>query len=128
MNKTIFCTGIFFGALSVVLGAFGAHGLKNVMSLSELDTFNTGVTYQMYHALLLLVLGSVQGIPEKAKKQVYYLIVSGIIFFSFSIYLLATNSLTGFNFKTIGFITPIGGVLMILGWLLLGYQAYRRLK
>lgn len=128
MNKTIFCTGIFFGALSVVLGAFGAHGLKNVLSPTEVDTFNTGVTYQMYHSLLLLILGSVQGIPEKAKKPVYYSIVAGIVFFSFSIYLLATNSLTGFDFKTIGFITPIGGVLLILGWVLFGYQAYRRLK
>lgn len=127
MNKTIFRTGIFFGILAVVLGAFGAHGLKNLVSLGEIETFETGVTYQMYHALLLLILGSVTSIPEEEKKLVYYFIVSGIVFFSFSIYLLATNSLTFFDFRTIGFITPIGGLLLILGWFIFGYRAYRKL-
>ena len=56
MNKTIFTTGILFGFLAVVLGAFGAHGLEKVLDSSLIDTFNTGVTYQMYHALLLLIL------------------------------------------------------------------------
>lgn len=126
MNKTIFCTGVFFGVLAVVLGAFGAHGLKSLVSSGEIDTFKTGVTYQMYHALLLLILGGVKSIPEEEKKLVYYFIVSGIVFFSFSIYLLATNSLTGYDFRTIGFITPIGGLLLILGWLFLGYRAYRK--
>jgi len=126
MNKTIFCTGVFFGVLAVVLGAFGAHGLGNLLSSGEIETFKTGVTYQMYHALLLLILGSVKSIPEEKKKLVYYFIVVGIVFFSFSIYLLATNSLTGFDFTSIGFITPIGGILLILGWLFLGYRAYRK--
>ena len=126
MNKTIFCTGVFFGVLAVVLGAFGAHGLENLLSSDAIATFKTGVTYQMYHALLLLILGSVKSIPEEEKKLVYYFIVSGIVFFSFSIYLLATNNLTGFDFRTIGFITPIGGLLLILGWLQLGYRAYRK--
>ncbi|MGB5269593.1 DUF423 domain-containing protein [Eudoraea sp.] len=126
MNKTIFCTGVFFGVLAVVLGAFGAHGLENLLSSDAIASFKTGVTYQMYHALLLLILGSVKSIPEEEKKLVYYFIVSGIVFFSFSIYLLATNSLTGFDFRTIGFITPIGGLLLILGWLQLGYRAYRK--
>ena len=127
MNKTIFSTGVFFGVMAIVLGAFGAHGLEKLVSSGEIDTFKTGVTYQMYHALLLLILGSVQSIPKKEKKLVYYFIVSGIVFFSFSIYLLATNNLTGFDFRTIGFITPIGGLLLILGWLFLGYCAYRKL-
>lgn len=126
MNKTIFFTGVSFGVLAVVLGAFGAHGLENLLSSDAIATFKTGVTYQMYHALLLLILGSVKSIPEEEKKLVYYFIVSGIVFFSFSIYLLATNSLTGFDFRTIGFITPIGGLLLILGWLQLGYRAYRK--
>ena len=128
MNKTIFCTGIFFAVLAVILGAFGAHGLDNIISASEKETFKTGVTYQMYHAILLLILGSLKSIPVKERKVVFYFLVAGIIFFSFSIYLLATNSLTGFDFKRIGIITPIGGFLLIIGWLVLGYQAYRKFK
>lgn len=128
MNKTIFCTGVFFAALAVILGAFGAHGLEKLVSASAQDTFNTGVTYQMYHALLLLIVGSVKSIPEEQKKLVYYFIVAGIVFFSFSIYMLATNDLTGFDFRAIGIITPIGGLLLIIGWLLLGYRAYRNFK
>lgn len=128
MNKTIFCTGAFFAALAVILGAFGAHGLEKLVSASAQDTFKTGVTYQMYHALLLLIVGSVKSIPEEQKKLVYYFIVAGIVFFSFSIYMLTTNDLTGFDFRTIGIITPIGGLLLIIGWLLLGYRAYRNFK
>jgi uncharacterized membrane protein YgdD (TMEM256/DUF423 family) len=128
MNKTIFFTGVFLGLLAVVLGAFGAHGLGSLLSAGEVDTFRTGVTYQMYHALLLLILGSIRSISEEKKKLVYYFIISGIVLFSFSIYLLATNSLTGFDFRAIGFITPLGGILLILGWLVLGYRAYREFK
>lgn len=125
MNKTIFITGIFFGVLAVILGAFGAHGLKEVLNTDAIKTFETGVKYQMYHALLLLVLASIYKIPEQSKKLVFYFIVIGIVLFSFSIYGLATNSLTGFDFKTIGFITPIGGVFLILGWLVFGFRGYK---
>ena len=126
MNKTIFCNGIFFDVLAVILGDVVAHGLDNIISASEKETFKTGVTYQMYHAILLLILGSLKSIPVKERKVVFYFLVAGIIFFSFSIYFLATNSLTGFDFKSIGIITPIGCFLLIIGWLLLGYQAYRK--
>ncbi|WP_158974572.1 DUF423 domain-containing protein [Cellulophaga sp. L1A9] len=125
MNKTIFSTGILFGTLAVVFGAFGAHGLKNLISPESIATFNTGVTYQMYHAIVLLVLGSVNKIPAAKKKIIYGLFTAGIFLFSFSIYLLATNTLTGFDFKTIGFVTPIGGLCLILGW---GYFGIRFLK
>lgn len=128
MNRTIFITGIIFGVLAVILGAFGAHGLENLVDAEAIQTFETGVKYQMYHALFLLFLGSTTRIQEESKKLVYYLIVFGILFFSFSIYFLATNNLTDFDFKIIGFVTPIGGLLLILGWLLLGYRSYRQLK
>lgn len=125
MNRTIFLTGIVFGVLAVVLGAFGAHGLEKLVDAEAIQTFETGVKYQMYHALFLLILGSSTRLPEQSKKLIYYFIIAGILLFSFSIYFLATNDLTSFDFKTIGFITPIGGVLFICGWGLLGYRAHR---
>jgi uncharacterized membrane protein YgdD (TMEM256/DUF423 family) len=123
MDKKIISTAAIFGMLAIILGAFGAHALKKVLSLEELATFETGVKYQMYHALFLLFVGLASGISEKAKKTIYYLVVVGVLFFSGSIYLLATNSLTTFDFKIIGFVTPIGGLLLILAWgaLLLNY-------
>lgn len=128
MNRTIFVTGIFFGALAVMLGAFAAHGLEKLISVDAIQTFGTGVKYQMYHALFLLVLGSVKQLPSRNKKMAFYCIAVGTVLFSFSIYLLATNSLTGFDFKTIGFLTPIGGVLLILGWFSVGYQGLKHFK
>ncbi len=115
MDKKIISTGAVFGMLAIILGAFGAHALKKVLSLEELSTFETGVKYQMYHALFLLFIG-LTGLAEKVKKTIYYLVVIGVIFFSGSIYLLATNNLTSFDFKVIGFITPIGGLLLISAW------------
>ena len=122
MNKTIFGTGIFFGATAILLGAFGAHGLEGMLNAEALQTFETGVKYQMYHALFLLILGGFNVLSEDRKKPVYYFIMIGVFCFSFSIYLLATNSLTGFDFKRIALLTPLGGVLMICGWVLLGIR------
>ena len=124
MDKKIISTGAIFGLIAIILGAFGAHALKKVLSIEELSTFETGVKYQMYHALFLLIVGMLTGLSQKAKKIIYNLVVLGIIFFSGSIYLLATNSLTSFDFKIIGFVTPIGGLLLISAWgtLLLNYN------
>ncbi len=123
MNKNIMATGAIFGIFAVILGAFGAHALKKVLDLQQLNTFETGVRYQMYHALFLLFLGLVPGIAERKRKAIFYLVVVGVVLFSGSIYLLATNNLTSFNFNVIGFVTPIGGLLLIIGWslLLLGF-------
>lgn len=126
MNKTILLTGILFGATAVMLGAFGAHGLEKIVPIDAISTFETGVRYQMYHAFLLLILGGIPKIDGKAKKWVFYLITTGVILFSFSIYLLALNSLTDFDFKVIGFVTPIGGLLLILGWMVFGYRIFKQ--
>ena len=122
MDKKIISTGAIFGMIAIILGAFGAHALKKVLTLDELSTFETGVKYQMYHALFLVFIG-MASISQKAKKTIFFLVVIGVIFFSGSIYLLATNSLTTFDFKIIGFVTPIGGLLLISAWgvLLLNY-------
>jgi uncharacterized membrane protein YgdD (TMEM256/DUF423 family) len=116
MDKKIISTGAIFGMLAIILGAFGAHALKKVLSIEELSTFETGVKYQMYHALFLVFIGTINELSQKAKKTIYYLVVVGVIFFSGSIYLLATNNLTSFDFKVIGFITPVGGLLLIVAW------------
>ena len=101
---------------AVILGAFGAHALKKVLSIEQLATFETGVRYQMYHALFILAVGIMKDISQKAKKTIFFLVLFGVILFSGSIYLLATNDLTTFDFKIIGFVTPIGGLLLILAW------------
>ena len=116
MDKKILSTGAIFGIIAIILGAFGAHALKKVLSIEQLSTFETGVRYQMYHALFLLFLGLMKDITQKAKRTIYFLVLFGVILFSGSIYLLATNDLTSFDFKIIGFVTPIGGLLLILGW------------
>ncbi|WP_405384489.1 DUF423 domain-containing protein [Maribacter sp. LLG6340-A2] len=124
MKKTILSTACSFGLLAVVLGAFGAHGLKNLVDAEAVATFETGVRYQMYHALFLLVLGL---LPDTIpfKKAIYICTVIGIVLFSFSIYMLSLNNLVDFNFKAFGFLTPIGGVFLIVGWALLGYGILR---
>ena len=125
MNKKILITASVLGMLSVVLGAFGAHGLKALISVESLQSFETGVRYQMYHALLLLFVGITSFISSKNKNIIFYLILIGIIFFSGSIYGLATNELTSFDFKAIALITPLGGLLLILSWIVLLISAIK---
>ena len=123
MDRKIISTAAILGMIAIILGAFGAHALKKILSIDQLATFETGVKYQMYHALFLLLIGILSDITQKTKKKIYYLTVFGVVLFSGSIYLLATNDLTPINFKIIGFVTPIGGLLLILAWgtLLLNY-------
>ena len=116
MNKTILISGLVLGILAVILGAFGAHGLKKVIGPEELNTFETGIKYQMYHALFLMLLSMLPNVTVNVKNSVFYLVIIGVLLFSGSIYFLATNSLTSFDFKKIGFITPIGGTLLIGAW------------
>lgn len=116
MKKKILITATLLGLTSVVFGAFGAHGLKELISIEAQQTFETGVRYQMYHAILLLFVGSTSLVQPKIKNVIFYFIIIGLLFFSGSIYGLATNRLTSFDFKSIAFITPIGGLLLILSW------------
>ena len=119
MNKRILITGTIFGLISIILGAFASHGLKESLTEESLRSFEIGVKYQMYHALFLLFIGSFKGINQKLKRNIYGCIVLGTILFSFSIYALSTQAITGINFKPMGFITPIGGLSLIVAWCLL---------
>ncbi|UQD55860.1 DUF423 domain-containing protein [Flavobacterium sp. K5-23] len=126
MDKKTVTTGALFGMIAIILGAFGAHALKKVLPAEQLLTFETGVRYQMYHALFLILIGTTSIISEKIKKTIYNLVLFGVILFSGSIYLLATNNISQFDFKVIGFITPIGGLLLILAWGILFYDFIKK--
>lgn len=128
MERKIVLLASFIGGLGVVLGAFAAHGLKPLLSVSAFESFNTGIRYQMYHAFLLFFLAITTHITSKQKSILYTLILIGVLVFSGSIYLLATNDLASFNFKVIGFVTPIGGLFLIASWVLLFVYFFRKKK
>jgi uncharacterized membrane protein YgdD (TMEM256/DUF423 family) len=119
MSRNLLIAGSFFGMLAVIMGAFAAHGLKPILTTQAISIFETGVKYQMYSALFLLIVGGLPVTSEKVKKACFYLTTIGILLFSGSIYLLATNALTSFDFRVIGFITPLGGILLIVAWIVL---------
>jgi len=121
INKNIVITAALLAALSIIVGAFGAHGLKELISEKSLVSFETGVRYQMYHVIVMLALGLSTGILPKTQKWVFWFFIIGILFFSGSIYLLALNEFLPFDTKLIAFTTPIGGFLLIIGWLRLAY-------
>lgn len=119
MKRKIVLTGAFIGMLAIILGAFGAHLLKKWLSVEQLNTFEVGVRYQMYHAFFLFFLSTRKDITEKTLKTIYNLAVAGVVLFSGSIYLLVTKEYTVFDSKIIVFATPLGGFLLILAWLVL---------
>lgn len=119
MNKQIVLVGLIFVALSIILGAFGAHTLKELIEPERLVSFETGVRYQMYHGLAVLIVGLNQDKFNTDLKWFYYLIVAGVLLFSFSIYLLAIQGILEVNLKFLGPITPIGGLSLIAGWTIL---------
>ena len=125
MKKTILGTACLLGILAVILGAFGAHGLKNLVDAQSVTTFETGVRYQMYHTFFLFILGLLPNEYIKSRKSIYICTVIGVALFSFSIYILSLNSLMSFDFKVIGIITPIGGLFLIAAWVLMGYGILR---
>lgn len=122
-------TGALFALTAVVLGAFGAHALKEVLSPDQLTSYETGVRYQMYHALALILL-SLRGalITLRFEKAILFLFTMGILLFSCSIYLLNLQTVLGINLKWLGPITPLGGSLLIIGWALLLVNAGQLLR
>ncbi|HRG58162.1 MAG TPA: DUF423 domain-containing protein [Bacteroidia bacterium] len=126
MKSKLISTAAILGAISVILGALAAHQLKNVLTPTSLDAFDKGVRYQIYHSLLLLLIAfSYNKENERDIKPIAILIIVGVVLFSFSIYLLSTQSLSQINFSILGPITPIGGICMILAWILLAIKAKR---
>lgn len=125
-QKKLILLGTSLGFIGIILGAFAAHGLENLISENAINTFETGVKYQIYHALFLVFLSSQKFTTAKLNKSLFWLILVGVIFFSGSIYGLATNELTSFDFKIIAWITPIGGTLLILSWALVFFNVLKK--
>lgn len=120
MNKILSLVA-FLGAVTIILGAFGAHSLKETLTATQLKSFETGVRYQMIHVLMLLFVNSMAKISEKNKKRITIIILTGLVCFSGSIYAITF----GVEAKQIWFVTPLGGLLLILGWILLGLSFFR---
>ena len=122
MNSIGLIFGGVFGLLSVVFGAFGAHLLKKKLTKDQLQSFETGVKYQMYHAIVLLVLGFQLNKELLIDNCIIYSLITGIILFSFSIYGLVISSANNRKLNFLGPITPLGGLFLIMGWGLLIYK------
>ncbi len=121
------CIGALFGMTAIILGAFGAHALKKIMTPEQLGSFETGVKYQMYHALVLLMLSFNMNLDTSIEKYMVYCFILGTVLFSFSIYGLCISSAKGSKWKFLGPITPLGGLLLVVGWALLLYTFIRNL-
>jgi uncharacterized membrane protein YgdD (TMEM256/DUF423 family) len=118
MARIVFAIGSILGGLAVALGAFGAHALRDQLSARQLEFFETGVRYQMYHALALLALAwAMSRWPQRRLETAAVLLIVGTIVFSGSLHLLALTDI-----RWLGMVTPIGGVTLILGW---GFAAWR---
>lgn len=128
MKTLTLIIGATYGLLSIVLGAFGAHAFKKVLSVERLESFEVGVRYQMYAALFLLIVGYILKFDSGMEKWISWMMIFGTIFFSVSIYFLSFQDVWGVNLKFLGPITPIGGFMMIISWaLLIAYFAKNKI-
>ena len=116
MNEFALLFATAFGLTAIVFGAFGAHLLKKKLNTDQLNSFETGVKYQMYHAIVLLILGLQLPFQNALQSYSLYSFVIGVFLFSFSIYGLVLSDAFGKKLKFLGPITPLGGLFLILGW------------
>lgn len=123
MYKNLTITAVL-GAIAVILGAFGAHALKAKLTPEALESFQTAVRYQFIHVLLLLFVNMFSELTVKEKNRISYFLIAGIFMFSGSIYLIYLVQVPA---KSIWFVTPLGGVLLIVGWSLLVYSFLKRI-
>lgn len=119
--------GAFFGMTAIVFGAFGAHALKKIMTAEQLASFETGVKYQMYHALVLLMLSFNRNLDTSLEKYMIYCFVLGTFLFSFSIYGLCISGAKGRKWRFLGPVTPLGGLFLVAGWAMLLYSFIQNL-
>jgi uncharacterized membrane protein YgdD (TMEM256/DUF423 family) len=114
--------GALYGMLAVIFGAFGAHALKKSFTEDQLKSFETGVKYQMYHAIILIVIGYNFNFVTPLETYIAYCFIIGTFLFSFSIYGLCISASKNKKLKILGPITPIGGLFLVAGWGMLLYS------
>lgn len=123
--KINFTLASILGFLAVVLGAFGAHSLKEKLGPEALNSFETGVRYMMYHAIVILFINNYSGFSDPLKNRISVLFYIGILCFSGSIFAITAG---GIPAKSIWFITPLGGLFLISGWLIMIFSFTRSPK
>jgi uncharacterized membrane protein YgdD (TMEM256/DUF423 family) len=119
MNQITFLFGSFYGMFSVIFGAFGAHALKDIATPELQKSFETGVKYQMYHAIVLLYISARFDFSSSIETSIGYLFIVGTFLFSFSIYGLVLSTAKNKKITMLGPITPLGGLLLVIAWALL---------
>jgi len=122
MRKNLTITAIL-GFLTIVLGAFGAHALKDKIDPNSLKSFETGVRFLMYHVIVLLFVNTYSRFSIKTKNLISYLFFIGTLFFSGSIFAISTG---GVSAKNIWFITPLGGLFLMSGWIALAIIFFKK--
>ena len=125
MNNKLISIAALLAFLAVALGAFGAHTLNELLTTEKLNSFETAVRYQFYHSIALLIIG-LNANKLNATALIGKFMLIGIVFFSFSIYLLSLQELIGINLSILGPITPIGGLLLMISWLILVFKNYKK--
>jgi len=123
MKETMLIFGGVFGTLAVIFGAFGAHALKKKFNEDQLKSFETGVKYQMYHALIIVISGVIFPFLETSQIIMGCCFIIGVLLFSFSIYGLCLSGAYGNKLKILGPITPLGGLLLVVGWIIFTIEA-----
>jgi uncharacterized membrane protein YgdD (TMEM256/DUF423 family) len=134
LSKYFISIAAFLGALTVALGAFGAHALKAVLSPAALVTYETAVRYQMYHVLALMITGILfqkSTLPKQQKllTRAGLFFIDGIVLFSGSLYFIVAKPFLGIEgLPWVGIITPMGGLLWMVAWVLLGLSEFRSVE
>ncbi len=123
--RKLLIAGVIFSCIGVVLGAMGAHALKEQLEADQLNSFETAVRYQLFHGLSLMVIGLIPIISDKVKNLLFWFFVVGVVLFSGSIYGLSTRVISGLELSFLGPVTPLGGLLLISGWSFLLFKLFQ---
>ncbi|MEG0187599.1 DUF423 domain-containing protein [Algoriella sp.] len=121
MKNLVLTIASLYGMIAIILGAFGAHAFKKFLPDEKLASFEVGVRYQMYHAIALLAIGMYFQFDKSLERSAAWCLILGTFVFSVSVYLLSFADHWGANLKFLGPITPLGGLLMVVGWGLLAW-------